>query len=156
MSGRGRPAGPGKKPGLGIWFVLAGAIVLLVGAFPTFVVAGVGLLPTVIALFIDLKTGKNESIAVGTLNVAGVLPFIANLWVAGHTLNKALLIVTDVYAWLVMYGAAAAGFGLLQLMPQVALKGVDALSRRRVQKIKDRQQKLIKEWGSDIIKDATG
>lgn len=155
MSGKGKSRSTGKSS-LGVWFMLAGAIVLLVGAFPTFIVAGVGLLPTVIALFIDMKTGKSESIAVGTLNVAGVLPFIANLWVAGHTLAKALAIVTDVYAWLVMYGAAAAGFGLLQVMPQAAMKAIDALSRRRVQKIKDRQQKLIKEWGSDIIKDATG
>jgi len=155
MSGR-KGQGQPRRPSLGVWFVAAGAVFLLIGATPTFVVVAVGLLPTLIAMFIDLKTGKNESIAVGTLNVAGVLPFIANLWVAGHTLAKALAIVTDVYAWLVMYGAAAAGFGLLQLMPQAAFKAIDSLSRRRVQKIKDRQAELIKEWGSDIIKDAVG
>lgn len=155
MSGKGKQKARAQSS-LGVWFMLAGAVVLLIGAFPTFIVAAVGLLPTVIALFIDLKTGKSESIAVGTLNVAGVLPFIANLWVGGHTLAKSFAIVTDVYAWLVMYGAAAAGFGLLQVMPQAALKAIDSLSRRRIQKIKENQHKLVKEWGSDIIKDATG
>jgi hypothetical protein len=155
MSGRkgqGRP----RRSSFGVWFVAAGAVFLLIGATPTFVVVAVGLLPTLIAMFIDLKTGKSESIAVGTLNVAGILPFVANLWVGGHTLVKSFAIVSDVYAWLVMYGAAAAGFGLLQVMPQAALKAIDALSRRRVGKIKERQAELIKEWGSDIIKDAVG
>jgi DNA-binding transcriptional regulator YbjK len=41
-------------------------------------------------------------------------------------------------------------------MPLAAFKAIDALSRRRVGKIKERQAELIKEWGSDIIKDAVG
>ena len=145
-----------RGPGIMLYVVLIGALVMLLFALPTFVVVAVGLVPTLLAVFVDMRTGRREALCVGTLNFAGVLPFIGNLWTTEHSVKRALVVLNDPFAWLVMFGSAGAAFALLALMPKVVRKVVDSFSERRLARIKDRQSRLIKEWGSEIVRDAVG
>lgn len=140
----------------GLIMSLVVALILLLFALPTAVVLAVGLIPTFFAVVVDSRTGRSEGLAVLALNFAGVLPFVAKLWHDGHTVERALKIISDPYAWLVIFGASAMAFGLLKAMPAVIQRALDAIAERRVRKLKERQAELLKEWGSEIIKDATG
>lgn len=130
--------------------VFAVFIAGMVFALPTMLVLTLGLLPTLVALVVDLNPRKYAARAVGFLNIAGTLPFLFKLWFGTHSLVAAMKILTDVFAWLVIYSAAAMGWLIYMGMPQVAGFLMELNASRRIRRIEARRSALIREWGEDI------
>ncbi|MFM2128654.1 MAG: hypothetical protein RL477_200 [Pseudomonadota bacterium] len=126
----------------------------MIFALPTMLVLTLGLLPTLVAFVVDVHPRKYAARCVGFLNFAGTLPFLVSLWTGHHTLISAMKILTDVYAWLVIYSAAAVGWVIYAGMPSVAgiLMAINAA--RRIRRLDAARKKLIAEWGEGI--DRTG
>lgn len=85
---------------------------------PTTVLLAVGMIPTVVAYVVDRDPDKTAPMTVGGLNFAGVFAFAVSLWQAGHTMAALSRILTDPFAWLVMYGAAGLGWTLYYGIPR--------------------------------------
>lgn len=134
-------------------FVVIGVAVLsaVMGAIalPTFVVAMAGLLPSVVAFIVDDKPSRPLFHTVASLNLAGVAPFLLQLWSHGHTLDVALGIIMNVFNLATMYGAAAAGWALVWFSPIVALFVADVLSDVRLHRLEAREKELRAEWDFD-------
>jgi hypothetical protein len=122
----------------------------MVFALPTMLVLTLGLLPTLVALVVDLNPRKYAARAVGFLNIAGSLPFLFKLWFGAHSLVGAMKILTDVFAWLVIYSAAAMGWLIYMGMPQVAGFLMELNASRQIRRIDARRSALVREWGEDI------
>lgn len=144
---RGRDAGVAST-------LAVAALAVLVFATPTFVVVAVGMLPTVAALIVDRGPGKYAARCVGGLNLAGVAPYVALLWQDGHTLHGALAIVSDVFAWLVMYSAAALGWLLYLGMRPLVATFLEIRARQRVAELRAYQEALVREWGKEVAEPA--
>lgn len=123
-------------------------------ALPTMMVLTLGLLPTLVAFVVDLHPRKYAARSVGSLNFAGTLPFLVSLWSGTHDLMSAMKILTDVYAWLVIYSAAAVGWVIYLGMPQVSGFLMEINAARRIRALDARRRKLIAEWGDEV--DRTG
>jgi hypothetical protein len=123
-------------------------------ALPTMLVLTLGLLPTLVAFVVDVHPRKYAARSVGFLNFAGTLPFLISLWSGHHDLISAMRILTDVYAWLVIYSAAAVGWIIYLGMPSVAGFLMEINAARRVHKLDAQRKKLIAEWGEDIDRSA--
>ncbi len=119
-------------------------------ALPTMLVLTLGLLPTLVAFVVDLHPKKYAARSVGFLNFAGILPFLVVLWSGRHDLLSAMRILTDVYAWLVVYAAAAMGWLVYLGMPSVAGFIMQIHAARRIRVLETRRKALIREWGEDI------
>jgi hypothetical protein len=130
--------------------LLAIFIAGMVFALPTMLVLTLGLLPTLVALVVDMHPRKYAARAVGFLNFAGTMPFLFKLWFGTHSLVAAMKILTDVFAWLVIYSAAGMGWLIYLGMPQVAGFLMEMNASRRIRRIDARRATLIKEWGEDI------
>ncbi|MEE8563155.1 MAG: hypothetical protein V3S92_05995 [Alphaproteobacteria bacterium] len=118
-------------------------------ALPTMLVLAVGLLPTLVALLVDVHPRKFAAWSVGFLNCAGLMPYLGDLWINNHTVEGAMGVLTDVVAWLVIYGAAAAGWMVYRGMPVVGGMILEIKAQGQIRRLRAERQKLIDEWGRE-------
>ncbi len=133
--------------GIAGWVLSA---LLVVVAFPTFVVLAVGLAPSLVTFFVERGANRSAARSMAMMNMAGVAPVVAMLWSRGHTTDVALALLADPYNWLLMYGAAAIGLGLLWLMQWTTVVMHQSARGQRLRWLTSRQQKLIEEWGKEV------
>ncbi len=150
-----RPGSAGLKPedggsGNAVPLLVAtfGAVtVACIVALPTVPIVLLGMIPTAVAMVVDRTPGKTAAICVAGLNFAGIAPFVATLWKGTNTLTHSLAILTDVYSWLAMYGAAALGWLLAMALPPMVGSFLRLRAAQRVAALRDVQAGLRAEWG---------
>ncbi|HEU0069844.1 MAG TPA: hypothetical protein VFS04_00990 [Alphaproteobacteria bacterium] len=125
---------------------------IVVAALPTAAVLFVGMLPTMCAFMIDRTPRRYATRCVGILNFAGCWPYLLNLWKTGHDMYAAMHILLDPLSWLVIYGAAAAGWLCYLSFPSVAWALMDVFAGRRIAYLRKEQRKLIEDWGDAVAK----
>jgi hypothetical protein len=138
---------PAKGPSpAAVWAVIVFGLAL-VFALPTFLVVAVGMIPAMVAFFIDRNPKKHFGICVAGLNFAGVAPFLAELWDRHNSVGTALKILGDVYAWFVMYGAAGVGWVLYLCLPGVVAGFLAIRAESRIADLTKTRARLAREWG---------
>lgn len=132
--------------------LLVFALLTMVIFMPTTILLLFGMLPTVVAAVVDRK-GGTRAITVGSMNLAGCIPFLLDLWTSGHTAANAVSLITNPSTIVVMYAAAAIGY-----MIDWALSGIIATimiqrTTARLEAIRKRQDELIERWGPEVTGD---
>src|SRR5690349_5851955 len=102
---RRRKKGRGSSSGMFTMLLIMAPIGLIF--LPSTILLAVGMIPTVVAYVVDRDPDETAPMTVGGLNLAGVVTFLISLWQAGHTMTALTKVLTDPFAWLVVYGAAA-------------------------------------------------
>ncbi|HYC04569.1 MAG TPA: hypothetical protein VED40_14845 [Azospirillaceae bacterium] len=135
----------------------AGGIALLlvllplgVVVLPTTVLMGAGLIPTLVAALVDRDPEKSAALTVGAMNLCGVMPFAIELWQSGHTLDLALGLLATPYTWLVMYGAAAIGWGFYFAIPPLVAGFVTMRDEDKARRLEQERDALVEEWGPEV------
>jgi hypothetical protein len=130
-------------------FVLIAAIVFM----PTTILLFFGMLPTVVAAVID-RTGKGiKALTVGSMNLAGCTPFLLELWTKGHTVDQAVILITDPRAVIVIYCAAGMGYLIDWTMSGIVKIVMVQRSQVRLKEIRKLQEGLIERWGREVVGD---
>lgn len=145
---RRKPASSGNTWGL----MLIIFIVVVTGAlaFPTFIILACGMLPALAAALIDNRPGRHASYCVISANLAGVSLVLAALWSGGNTVAVAMMLISDVYVWLGMYGAAALGWALIWLFTIATEFALALMASLRVRKLHAAQEGMVAEWGAGV------
>ncbi|MGB0748908.1 MAG: hypothetical protein ACPGO3_09195 [Magnetospiraceae bacterium] len=112
------------------------------------------LLPTVVAYFTDRTPEKSGAICVGSMNMAGSIPSLWQLWFGANSVEQAVSILTDPFSLVVIYGAAAFGWALFLSIPTVVMALTRTLDARRVSALRTNQRQLVEEWGDAVTEDA--
>lgn len=139
-----------KKSGSGktvLMMILIGCMVPF--GLPTLLVA-CGLLPTVVALFTDTDENKSGLAAVGYMNLAGVLPFLIELWQKGQAMDVAMAIITEPSSWVVMLGAAGVGYLIMYAVPPMIGSVVLLNQEGRLRTLTEGVEQLEAIWGPDV------
>jgi hypothetical protein len=110
------------------------------------------MVPTIVALIVDRNPRKFGALTIASLNFAGVLPYLVKLWAKSQSLENALNIVVDVFALIVMYGAAAFGWMIYLTIPAFVASIFMVISQRRIAVLRESQRKIIEEWGESIAR----
>ena len=131
--------------------IAVGTLGLLLLALPTTMVLAIGMAPTMTAFLGDKTPGRFLTKCVAGMNFAGVIPSLYHLWTSGHDLVTAMKVVTDIYAWLLMYGAAAMGWMLFMGLPGAVAMFRALNAKRRIYVLREKQKDLINEWGDCIL-----
>lgn len=144
----------GKKKGAfkGQLFFVTG-LLLAVVFLPTTFLLSIALLPTLAAAFVDRSKRKTKAVTVGAMNLAGSVPFMLELWFAGHDFEKAFDIVSDPKAIIVMYSAAAVGYLIDWAMTGIIASVLLQRGKARVKAITKRQNELVERWGKEVTGD---
>jgi hypothetical protein len=117
---------------------------------PTMIVLGVALVPTGVAFLLERRKGFYGGLTVGAMNLAGAAPFLADLWFDGHTIEAALGIITNVFAWMSFYGAAMFGWAIYSTTPSVVSTFMAMTAGRRIATMREQQKDLVQKWGPDV------
>lgn len=134
--------------------IYTGAIItLLFVMLPTALILVVGGLPTLVTVVIDRYPRHYLTRCVGCLNFAGVAPYLVKIWMH-HTTLAAMQMLTNPYAWLVMYGGAAMGWIVFLSAPSIAWLQVELTGAHRIKVLKARQRQLLEEWGEEVAQAA--
>jgi hypothetical protein len=128
----------------------------LIFSLPTVVLLFLGLLPAMVAFIVDDDPRKYATMCVISTNFAGTWFFLLQLWTGNHSLGEAMEILTNVYAWLLIYSSAALGWLCFLWFPSIAALFMQMTAGRRIAGLKSKQKKLIEEWGEAIVRAPTG
>jgi hypothetical protein len=145
----GQPAGFGVV-GRAAALLTVALPVAFVLALPTALLLLIGLLPTLATFVIDDSRQRYAARCVGAFNLCGVAPFLGELWTGSNDLNGLVTVIADVYAWLVMYGAATIGWLLYISMPPLLNVILTNRDERRTAQLRELQQRLVQEWGPGV------
>lgn len=127
------------------------AVPLLFVFLPTVIFLAIALLPTLVAVVIDKGPKRFGGMTVGGLNFAGAAPYLLNLWLGDNSVPGALTILSDVFALIMIFGAAAFGWMLYTATPSVVAAVLAMTSTRRLAGLKAKQAQLKDEWGSEVV-----
>ncbi len=133
-------------------FLLYAIIAVAIGAMmiPTVIVLSVALVPTAVALIMERKKGWYGGVTVGSMNLAGTLPYLTDLWFKAHTIEAAVNIITSVLAWFMFYGCAAIGWAIYAVTPNVVSSFMAMTAGRQITSLRAKQRELVQTWGPDV------
>lgn len=114
-------------------------------------IATFGMVPTMVAAFVDHSPRRMITQCVGTMNFAGVSTVMALAWTHGGSLGVAINLLVDPYSWLVMLVGAGVGWTLIWAGRVVAARVVAHLVDRQVGQLRDYQTKLVSDWGRKVL-----
>ncbi len=145
----GRRAGKGRRGNQFFIYILMGILLMLSPPIAALLI--VGLLPTLVILFVDMGQFKALRLnAMFAFNLAGVLPFVVELWDAGASMEQFKSMAGDLTVWAVMYGAAFAGAAMLWMGPVLAASTQQLLNGEAANRIGRHLRMLVDEWGEDV------
>ncbi len=131
-----------------LYVMLAIPIGLMI--IPTVIVLAVALVPMGVAFIMERGKGHYGGITVGVMNLAGTAPYLADLWAQGHTVQVALGIITNVFAWMMLYGAALFGWAIYSTTPAVVSAVMTMTAGNRITAMRAQQKELVMKWGPDV------
>jgi hypothetical protein len=137
-----------KRSRIFLYLLLAIPVGLM--AIPTVIVLAVALVPTGVAFVVDRGKGHYGGLTVGAMNLAGAFPYLMDLWFKGHTVDAAIGIITNVFAWMMFYGAAMFGWAIYSTTPSLISTFMTMTSGRRIIALRDQQRELVQKWGPDV------
>lgn len=119
-------------------------------AWPTLLVAGPLLAPTLAAAVVDRSRQRHLTYAVGLLNLSCVLPALLRLWTQGHDRATALAVIGDPENWLLAFLGGGLAWLVHLAMPPLVAAYYAVRSRDRLAELHTRRQILEKNWGEEV------
>ena len=120
------------------------AMVMLI-SLPSVILIAFGLLPTGVAFLIDRSYQHSATFSVGSLNAAGLFPYLLELWTDYNSMDYVLAKMADVFAIAIMYGGAAFGWMLFSSLPPIVGSFYAVVNKQQIASLKSEQKKLLGE-----------
>lgn len=134
------------------FLLIAAAVVLLQ---QTIIMVVIGMLPAIVAYIVDDTRSRAWSKVVTACNMAGMLPFVVDLYfVSGNSTVAMQQQMSSLFMWMVVYGSAGIAWVLIWGMPKVALFFYRIFHAYRIDEHKKALRKLRREWGMESKKKA--
>jgi hypothetical protein len=125
-------------------------VALFVVAAPALILLFVGMAPTAVAILIDRDPEKHAAISVAMLNFAGLSPYLADFVLGSASLGQAMALVSNVFVLVIIYGAAAAGWVLVLILPPVTSIVLASMTEARIEALRKEQKQLVEDWGEGV------
>lgn len=132
------------------------AILVVVGIIflPTTVFLLFGMMPTIAAFVSDRSVGRNKTICVGLMNLAGCFPFLLDFWTGSelgqNTVGNAFRLASDLETIIVIYMIAAGGYAIDKAVTGITASIIIQKAEKRVKKIDKEQERLTVRWGEKV------
>jgi len=144
----GKPTKKSGKVGVFTFLIIFGFAAPFM--MPTVILVLAGLLPTYVALATDNDRQKSGAISVGAMNLAGILPFVIDLWTKGQTMPNAFQILSSANSWLIILGASAVGQMIVYSIPQAIATLTLTQAESRIKGLRKNIDSLKESWGPEV------
>lgn len=124
------------------------SLLLIVVIRQGFVFFVIGMLPTIVAYYMDVSKQRYTFRSVMAANLSGMLPYLALIIRDGHAMS--LVIMGQSGTWFTVYGAALIGWLLVLVCPMLAQSMVLKVHQAQLARYSQLQKKLEGEWGPEV------
>ena len=145
-----RRQAPKTTGALRLFFFGLAFIGLATFAAPTCVLLLVGMVPSIVAYVVDRSERPMLAFTIAPVNLAGLMPYLLQLWTGRDTMPTVVHLLTDVYVWLVIYLSAGAGWLLFLGMPMIIAIVLGRSLDRRKSRLETLQSRLKADWGAEV------
>jgi len=134
-------------PRSAIWLqgLVCGSVVTL--ATPSALLGAVLLAPALLAWRLDREAGRPVARAVLVCALAGAIHPLVRLWLGGHSLALATVLLSDPWSYIASWGAGAGGWMLAELSPLGLRMGLELAAVTRAARLRSQRAQLEREWG---------
>ncbi len=139
-----------RSGGFAVKLAILGSIVAALSMLPLCLVAVPGMMPSLAVFFADGKRPRYLSYTVAVMNAAGVLPFLLAIARSGMSLEVSAHKLSEPFTWLVMYGAAAAGWLTSAATPALARICIEVQAGQRRRSLEALAKAIREEWGDEV------
>jgi hypothetical protein len=144
-------AAKGKKKGKGKFiFLMLLACLAMPFMLPTILLVLAGFAPTYVAFWTDDDPEKSGATCVSAMNIAGLSPFVIDLWLKGQTTGNAVHMLTDPNTWFVILGASAVGQLVAYAVPQAVATLSLTNADSRIKGLRRNLELLKESWGQEV------
>jgi hypothetical protein len=154
MAKKKKPAGKEKKKKkkskkltLVMILLSLGMVVVFKIGFLFFII---GILPSIVSYYVDATRNNLSFHTVFSCNLAGIMPFMAEMLRNGGSNAAAQAVLSDSLNWLVVYGGAGLGWGLVFIGPIIAQQLINTVNSRQTSRLKKQQRILLEQWGDEL------
>ena len=109
-----------------------------------------GMLPAIVAYYADVSKNMLYFRSLAACNLAGIMPFAADMIARGNTSSGFISIATDPITWLTIFGSAGVGALLVSACPMIARIFLDITQQGRIAGIEMKQRRIVEEWGIEV------
>jgi hypothetical protein len=144
---------PTRRPpmrGINKFLLIITCLVTMAFLRTGFVFIVVGLLPSIIAYFMDRSRHRHIFKCIFSCNLAALIPSIGKLIVAGPSSFLINELMGDTLNWMFIYGAALMGLLLVNIMSSLAQIIVSKFHKNHVIQLNNNQKKIEQEWGHEV------
>jgi hypothetical protein len=134
-----------------VFFCVMAAIFLAISTY-AFIFFIFAMIPTIVTMFIDNRPGKYATSTVGAFNFMGVIPYFLKMIEIGEINQSGKALITDINTWFFIYGTASVGWVMIWSIPQIVSLFYHVKMQKKVIKIKENQEALVKVWGDNLTK----
>ena len=117
---------------------------------PTTVLLIVGMLPTMVASFVDRSKEKMVGLTIGAMNLAGCTPFVLQLWTGSHTMVQTVDMLSNPFTIVIMYFAAAVGYMIEWTLTGMVVIFMSEKAKLRLAEIDKQHEELERKWGIEV------
>ncbi len=110
----------------------------------------IGILPAVVAYYVDVTAERYAFKTILAANLCGIMPFLEKMLITGPSSAVLQSIMGDAINWLIIYGSAMMGWLLVQICPSLAQTMVIGFHQSQVSRITHLQTKIVGEWGKEV------
>ncbi len=108
------------------------------------------LLPTLMLAYFDKDPEQIKTKAIGSLNIVGTAHAVNYSLVTYGSINSLSILLRDLTNWVLPLGLALLGFIIYRNLPAVIRIWADFWINRKETLLKERQAKIIEEWGDKV------
>lgn len=111
----------------------------------------IGLLPSIVAYYIDITRSRTRFHTVLACNLSGLIPFMTQIWKEDGTHGGYVTsLMSDPMNWLQIYSAAGFGWLLVYTTPLFAQFIISMFNRGQIARFQSMQDRIIKDWGPEV------
>lgn len=115
-----------------------------------FLLVVVGLLPSIIAYYVDVSAGRYTFKTIFACNLTGMMPYLEQMLRHGPTSTVLQSIMTSAQTWAIVGGASLMGWLLVKICPVIAQFTISGFTQTQISHIEHIQRNIEKEWGAEV------
>lgn len=115
-----------------------------------FVFFVIGMLPCIVAYYMDVSKHQYTFKSIFAANLAGMMPYMTRIIKEGPGSSLLQELMGSSFTWFVIFGSAMMGFLLVKMCPMLAQAMVKGLHQTHIMRYEWVQKKLEEEWGPEV------
>lgn len=110
----------------------------------------IGLLPSIVAYYMDVSSGRYSFKTIFACNLSGMLHYIGIMLHEGPSSIVLQSVMGNAQNWVIIYGSALLGWLLVEICPMIAQVMIVGFNQTQIGRIERLQKKIEGEWGPEV------